>query len=119
MANQKKNVVKQSTLVNFLSIKTDIKGLKGQLKQLEELLHEEELTLLRAHHTQTPIEHGTLVLEVSEKERRSVKWKEEFAAKLGAQAVEDALNQTAPTIFEHVEVVPRIERQKKSSLKSA
>ena len=119
MAIQKKNTVKQSTLASFTDLQAELKQAKELVKHLDKQLSNEEFELVRAYHANTPIERGELTLVVTEKERRSVKWKEEFARVQGPQAVQDALDNAIPTIIESVQVIRKVKETRKSTLKSA
>ena len=119
MAIQKKTTVKQSYLAAFRDAQTRLKDAKDVVKLLEDNAKKEELYLLRAYHAGALVERGELIFTVTEKERRSIKWKEEYATKLGPQAVEDIINLTIPTISEEVKVIRKVKETRKSTLKSA
>ena len=97
--------VKQTDLSDFRKRAEKIASIEKSLKQLKEEQEREEATLLMAMRKKIPFERGPLLAAIRTTERRSPKWKNEYARALGPDAVQTVIDALVPTVYEHVAIV--------------
>lgn len=103
MANNLK--VKQNDLIDFRKRAAQIASIEKSLQQLKDTQKKEEEALLTAMRKKIPFERGPLLAAINVTERRSPKWKNEYARALGPDAVQTIIDATAPIVYERVIIV--------------
>ena len=93
----KSRLIKQAELADILAKREHIQDLKKILKQAEDELIRTELLTLHALKLGTSVEPGVYTAGAEEKAgARRPSWKEEFANRLGADAVQQVIGATLP-----------------------
>ena len=105
-----KNVVgdqiSQESLGIALKLQHEFNKLKDAYETAKEAWEKSEKMLLARMNEGALVEQGALLIQVNTSERRNVKWKEIVLREKGKAFCDGVMNETPPTITQHVFIMP-------------